>query len=336
MGLDTECDVSIESHPEDERITTAIAGFRNRLLAEHLGVSREKIAAAMVDHGSVIDAIESQRQDDAYRSMMPLEEILPKYKDTVLTDSQLVDPEQPVNPDSLLYHYIPEEESGFAGKRIAVWMISLLALLLVAAAWRFTPLGDWLDIDNITQSLSYLREKPFSSLYLIIGFVLAGLIMVPITLLIIATIVVFGPLLGSGYALLGILICSLIAYAIGTLMGRDILNGLAGGRISRISHRLASKGILTIVFARIVPVAPFTIINLVAGASHIRLRDFVIGTILGIIPGITAIALLTDRIKATLQSPDLFTIMLLIVVATVIVATSIMASRLLMRRQADI
>jgi uncharacterized membrane protein YdjX (TVP38/TMEM64 family) len=86
---------------------------------------------------------------------------------------------------------------------------------------------------------------------------------------------------------------------------------------------------------RIVPIAPFTIINLVAGASHIRFRDFVIGTVLGLLPGLTAISLLTDRVQATLENPDRPTVLLLIVVATTILAASFFTSRYLMRRQAE-
>ena len=37
---------------------------------------------------------------------------------------------------------------------------------------------------------------------------------------------------------------------------------------------------------RLVPVAPFTIVNLLAGAGHVRFRDFMIGTAVGMTPGI--------------------------------------------------
>ena len=40
---------------------------------------------------------------------------------------------------------------------------------------------------------------------------------------------------------------------------------------------------------RNLPVAPFTIVNMVAGASHIKLGDFLLGTALGMAPGIVAI-----------------------------------------------
>jgi phosphatidylserine/phosphatidylglycerophosphate/cardiolipin synthase-like enzyme/uncharacterized membrane protein YdjX (TVP38/TMEM64 family) len=335
MGLDTECDISIEGRPDDTHITRGITGFRDRLLAEHLGVEQKQVTKAAADSPSLIKAIESQRQDDAYRSLRPLENILPKYEGTVLTESQLVDPEQPVNVDSLLYHVIPQQESMFAAKRITAWVVGLLILLSLAALWRFTPLGDWLVLENVTQVMNSLRESPLSLLIFFVAFILAGLLMVPITLLIIATVVVFGPWWGVVYALTGAGLCSVLTYAIGHLIGRDSIKGLAGGRISQISQRLANRGIFTIVFVRIVPIAPFTIINLVAGASHIRFRDFVIGTVLGLLPGLTAISLLTDRVQATLENPDRPTVLLLIVVATTILAASFFTSRYLMRRQAE-
>jgi uncharacterized membrane protein YdjX (TVP38/TMEM64 family) len=62
---------------------------------------------------------------------------------------------------------------------------------------------------------------------------------------------------------------------------------------------------------RMIPVAPFTVVNLVAGASHIHLRDFVLGTLLGMSPGILAVTLFADRIAAVLRDPSPATLALL-------------------------
>jgi len=59
------------------------------------------------------------------------------------------------------------------------------------------------------------------------------------------------------------------------------------------------------IIVRIIPVAPFMIINMVAGAAHIRFGDFVIGSAIGLLPGIVGISLFTDRLAATIQKPDL-------------------------------
>ena len=155
-------------------------------------------------------------------------------------------------------------------------------------------------------------------------------------MLIIATVIEFGPWLGAIYALAGAVSGALFTYLLGSMMGRDALKGLAGGRINRLSQKLARHGVMTIVFVRIVPVAPFTVINLIAGASHIRLRDFTLGTLFGMIPGVIAIALLTDRLKATMDSPDPATIALLVLVIIFIVLAGYLISRFMRRYQEQI
>ena len=54
---------------------------------------------------------------------------------------------------------------------------------------------------------------------------------------------------------------------------------------------------------RNLPVAPFTVINVLAGASAIRFRDYLVGTALGMGPGVAAVTLLGDRLKGVLESP---------------------------------
>ncbi|MGN5480121.1 TVP38/TMEM64 family protein [Cupriavidus basilensis] len=58
-----------------------------------------------------------------------------------------------------------------------------------------------------------------------------------------------------------------------------------GRRLNRLSQRVGQHGVLAMVALRLVPVAPFTLVNLVVGASRIRLRDCLLGTAIGMSPG---------------------------------------------------
>ena len=87
-------------------------------------------------------------------------------------------------------------------------------------------------------------------------------------------------------------------------MGRDLVRRYAGKRLNGISKKLSKRGLWTVVTLRIVPVAPFSLINLVAGASHISFRDFAIGTLVGLLPGIVAIALFADGVVRSIRSPN--------------------------------
>ena len=96
MGLDTECDLTIEAAAGDPRrddIAAAVLGMRDRLLAEHLDVGPDDVAAAVAAHdGSLIGAVESLRTTG--RSLQPFEIPAQGLLDTVLADTELLDPEQ--------------------------------------------------------------------------------------------------------------------------------------------------------------------------------------------------------------------------------------------------
>ena len=52
------------------------------------------------------------------------------------------------------------------------------------------------------------------------------------------------------------------------------------------------------------PVAPFTIVNMVAGACGIRLADYVVGTALGLLPGLLTLSLVGHQIFRVIAQPS--------------------------------
>ena len=328
MGLDTECDLAIEASEEDVSAQDAIRHFRNRLLGEHLDCKPEEINVRTQHYGSLLRAIETLRTEG--RTLSPLEPRLPVPDERLLKDIKLTDPERPVDSETLLRHFVPEPHAKPAGWRIAAWIMTLLVLLAAAAAWRFTPLSEWLDISTLTGIVAQWRTSPITPLIVIAAFVIGGLVLIPVTAMIIVSVLAFGAVSGFSYALMGSIASALSGYWLGNLLGRKAVRQLAGRHINQVSRQLARRGLLTMLAVRIIPVAPFTIINLVAGASHIQLRDFLLGTLFGMIPGLFGIALLTDRVEATIQSPDWQTLLTLIgVAAAVFTVGYLLSTRLL-------
>src|SRR3546814_321468 len=86
-------------------------------------------------------------------------------------------------------------------------------------------------------------------------------------------------------------------------MGRDALRRLGGATLNRLSERLGERGIVSMAIIRIVPFAPFSVVNLLAGATHIRFSDFMLGTALGMAPGALALILLGDRLAEVMRNP---------------------------------
>lgn len=324
MGFDTECNLVLEAAGE-ERVRRAIAGMRNRLLGEHLGTDPAQVAAEIVRRSSLVGAIEALR--GPRRTLHPLEPLVTADIDALVPDEALIDPERPIDPDELVADFVPPEAKRPAANRMARTAILVLLLAALAAAWRWTPLRDWLDIGLLVGMADRLEAAPFTPLAVIGAYVVAGLIVMPVTVLIAVTGIVFGPVFGALYALAGGLASAAVTYAIGRRLGRDTVRRLAGGRLNRISKQLARRGVLAIAVVRMLPLAPFTIVNVVAGASHIGLRDFLLGTVLGMTPGILATVVFVDRIVEALRNPGIGTFVSLAAVAGVLVALAVMLRR---------
>ncbi len=329
MGLDTECDIAIEAAADQSDIQAQIRNFRNRLLSEHLDRDAGEVDASIKEKGTLIEGIEALR--GGARTLQPLEPRLPEADERTLRDIRFTDPERPVNAETLLKHFVPAKQAKPAGMRILRWTLLISLLLGMAAAWRFTPLSDWLDVNALAQIAEQLQGSFIAPIAVVAGFVVGGFLMVPVTAMIVISVLVFDPVAGYLYALAGSFLSAVAVYAVGAVLGRNVVRQVAGERINEVSRQLARRGILTVLVVRVVPVAPFSVINLVAGASHIRFRDFTLGTLLGMAPGILGIALVTDRVAATLRSPDWYTIMTLIVVAAVVLAAGYMLSRRLLK-----
>ncbi len=69
MGVDTESDLAVEALGRAD-IAAAVAGLRDRLLAEHLGCRSEEVTAEIGRTGSLIGAIEKLRGGE--RTLVPL------------------------------------------------------------------------------------------------------------------------------------------------------------------------------------------------------------------------------------------------------------------------
>ncbi|MEO5797158.1 MAG: VTT domain-containing protein [Rhodoferax sp.] len=176
------------------------------------------------------------------------------------------------------------------------------ALVGLAVAWSASPLRQWLDADRIVGGLQQLGAT-FGPVAAVLGFALASILVVPLGFLTLVALVAFGPWLGMATTFAGALLGAMASYGLGHLLGNPVLQKLGGERVNTVSRRLAERGLLAVIAVRIVPIAPFAIVNMVAGASHIRLRDMVLGTALGMAPGTVVMAFFVDQIVAAFRQP---------------------------------
>jgi uncharacterized membrane protein YdjX (TVP38/TMEM64 family) len=122
------------------------------------------------------------------------------------------------------------------------------------------------------------------------GFTVMAFLGAPQFLLIAAAVVAFGPLTGFAYSWIGTLVSALIGFGLGRWFGAESLRHLGGARIERFMTMIGRNGFMASLIVRLVPSAPFIVVNMAAGVTPMRLRDFVGGTAIGIIPKIALTA----------------------------------------------
>ena len=311
MGFDTECDLAIEASG-NPAIRGSIGAFRHSLLAEHLGVSPDAVARELEKDGSLIGTVERLR--GGARTLGYFDGTVSADVNEVVPDEAFIDPSGPYE-----MQFIPAERRKPALRQIITGSAGLLALILLAGLWQWSPLRELMDVTSLVASLEEVANGPMALLMTVAGFLIGGLLVMPVMILIAVTILAFGPWWGFWYALIGMTASALLTFGIGRLLGRRLMDHLSGSWVHRISRTLAKKGLLTVVTLRILPVAPFSILNAVAGASHIRARDFFLGTVLGELPGLVGLALFLDQVTETIRHPELGSILLLVVIAAGIV-----------------
>ena len=218
-------------------------------------------------------------------------------------------------------------QGGAQRRRIWVGVLILLLLCAAAAAWKWTPLADLIDVNRMARWAGSLRESPARHFYLLCAYVIGSVLLIPITLLILITAIVFGPVLGSLYSIAGGLAGALATYAIGYFLGQDFVRKIAGAKWQRIEKKIGQTGIVAVATLRLLPVAPFTVVNIVSGAFKVPLRDYILGSFLGLAPGILITNLFAHQFESAIRNPGIGTFLLLAALIGVSIVGSIWLKR---------
>jgi phospholipase D1/2 len=304
MGFDSELDLALESRG-DPHLGQVVRSLRNRLLAEHLGVDPETVGRRIeASNGSLIAAL-GELSSDSGRGLRPLEEppLPPGWDEALELGQDLADPESPEEPERLLESFVAHDVPRAVRSPWVAAAALAGVLAVLAAAWRLSPLGEWLSADRVAATITAVRQMPLAPLGVAAVYVVASVFFVPVTALIVATALVFPPVEGTVAALLGVLAASAATFGLGHLLGRGLVRRFAGERVNAVSRRVARRGVLAVAAVRLVPIAPFSLVNVVAGATHVRFRDFLLGTLVGMGPGILGIIILEESLEGLVRHP---------------------------------
>ncbi len=210
--------------------------------------------------------------------------------------------------------------------------LPLLILVGFTVLWELTPLGE--DARTLASLAEEVRAWPLAPLAAVGAFVVGGLVAAPLTAMVLATVLTFGSLRGGVYAMTGTLASGLTNFALGRGLGRAAVDRLLGEGARRIQGWLETRGLPALIIIRNAPVAPYAIVNVVAGASGLRLRDFVIGTVIGVLPEIVAVSVFGEAMVEFVAHPTVGRVVIVVAIVAVLTAISVLLGRSLVRHQA--
>jgi uncharacterized membrane protein YdjX (TVP38/TMEM64 family) len=164
--------------------------------------------------------------------------------------------------------------------RAAAFVVFVVVAVIVGV---LVPLPSVEDVRAAAESGGAWVAAGFS-----VAYAVASLTPVPKNVVSIAAGLVWGLPVGFLIVYVGAVLGAVLAFAVSRLLGRSIVERLTGTRVAQVDRLLAQRGVAAVIGARLVPLVPFTVLNYTAGLTSVRLRDYTIGTMVGMIPGTIA------------------------------------------------
>ncbi|MFQ5562107.1 MAG: TVP38/TMEM64 family protein [Parvularculaceae bacterium] len=177
----------------------------------------------------------------------------------------------------------------------AMTSLGVSLILLVFVVLMFFYGQRWLHLDEegaATTLINRAANSPWAVVGVISVYVLLALTGFPQILLIAATVIAFGPQSGAAYAWIATMASATFTFGLGHMLGGGWVRRFGGPRVQTTIGFVGRHGALASGLVRVVPSAPFIVVNAAAGAAHIPILKFWAGTGVGIVPKILLVAAL--------------------------------------------
>lgn len=308
MGLDTECDIVVDD--ADSAVLLAAD-----LLAEHMGASESEVAECLTGEG-LIAALE--RFNGGPRRLEPLQTRLNDLERVVLQPmAQIADLEKPLlRSDEDAGNGESSSEESTMHTPASGWLFAgLIAVILGLWIYLGTQAGEGFEPGKLLGRLRSAASHPLAPWLAVPAFVAGSLVVAPVTAMIALCGLMFEPWIAVLTATAGMLASTAVNHWIGVRFGSTVSTRVPAGVTRRIRRIAESSDMWSLAALRVIPVAPFSIVNLVAGASGVSLGDFLAGSVIGMGPGIVLICLSADRARAALSGEPVFDPWIIVAVA---------------------
>jgi uncharacterized membrane protein YdjX (TVP38/TMEM64 family) len=189
---------------------------------------------------------------------------------------------------------------------LAAALVAFVLVLALSGSISASRVRSWVDGFGAAGPLVFIAVSATLTVVLFPGPVLAA-----------ASGLLFGTALGTPVSIASATLGAALAFSLSRWWAHDAVVALAGPRLAALRAWVGRRGFLTVLYARIAPGVPYTLVNYAAGLTPIALRSFVAATAIGVAPRAFAYTALGGSL-GDLGSPEALAAVVVLVAMAVV------------------
>ncbi|KMT20830.1 TVP38/TMEM64 family protein [Clostridium cylindrosporum] len=184
-----------------------------------------------------------------------------------------------------------------------LWLAFFIILAFVLLTYFEKVIGVNVIHLNVNEVEVILQENKKTSIlmYMILNLIRPIFIIIPAWIFAVVSGVIYGPLMGTFYSLIGIFLSATVSFYLARFLGRDFLVHFLGKKFHKMDEKLKDNGFKVLFIMRVTVVFPFDPLSFMAGISNINYKTYILATMLGVIPEILAFNYLGVGLKSILS-----------------------------------
>ncbi|KUI11951.1 hypothetical protein AU193_02250 [Mycobacterium sp. GA-1285] len=173
---------------------------------------------------------------------------------------------------------------------------SVAAIVILVAVALLVPVPTAVQLRDWATSVG-----PWFPLAFLAAHIVVTVFPFPRTAFTLAAGLLFGPVLGIPLAVTAATISAVVAVLLVRAVGLQLDRVVRHPRIGSLNARLRERGWPTVVSMRLIPAVPFAVLNYAAGVSSVRLLPYTLATLVGLVPGTSAVVILGDALTGNVS-----------------------------------
>ena len=175
-------------------------------------------------------------------------------------------------------------------------VVTAIAAAAVVAVVVLVPLPTAVQLRDWATSVG-----PWFPLAFLGAHVIVTVLPFPRTAFTLSAGLLFGPALGVAIAVTASTLSAVIALLLVRALGWQFSRLISHPRVDALDARLRARGWPAVLSLRMIPAVPFSVLNYASGASSVRVAPYLLATVVGLLPGTTAVVILGDALTGNVN-----------------------------------